>query len=282
MEKISLCSKPICHSIRINYPLPKKKIAEYFLSKGNTTLNTATSYELAEYLNIGQATVIRFAKKLGYSGYREMLMDISYSCGHEEEIQEINKSDSIAETNRKIQLHYQHILDITINSNSEETFSDTIKLLKNARHIFCFGIGQSYLLAEHLSGQLNKLRFTSITHYNALSMYLYLQHATNQDIVFLFSAKGETPEILNCAKIARQAGIKVISCTGLYKNKLYDLSDIIFKTPAYDSRTSLSDGTRRVSQMAIIDMIYLNIIRSDFKKYSSYMDEAETLFIKYR
>ena len=37
-----------------------------------------------------------------------------------------------------------------------------------------------------------------------------------------------------------------------------------------------------VSQMAIIDMIYLNIIRSDFKKYSSYMDEAETLFIKYR
>lgn len=113
-------------------------------------------------------------------------------------------------------------------------------------------------------------------------MYLYLQHATNQDIVFLFSAKGETPEILNCAKIARQAGIKVISCTGLYKNKLYDLSDIIFKTPAYDSRTSLSDGTRRVSQMAIIDMIYLNIIRSDFKKYSSYMDEAETLFIKYR
>ena len=33
----------------------EKKIAEYFLSKGNTTLNTATSYELAEYLNIGIA-----------------------------------------------------------------------------------------------------------------------------------------------------------------------------------------------------------------------------------
>ena len=70
----------------------EKKIAEYFLSKGNTTLNTATSYELAEYLNIGQATVIRFAKKLGYSGYREMLMDISYSCGHEEEIQDSDEA----------------------------------------------------------------------------------------------------------------------------------------------------------------------------------------------
>ena len=62
-------------TVKSMYPkfsMAEKKIADYLLvNRGE--LADMTSYELAERLGVGQSTVIRFSKKMGYRMFGELI-----------------------------------------------------------------------------------------------------------------------------------------------------------------------------------------------------------------
>ena len=100
---------------------------------------------------------------------------------------------------------------------------------------------------------------------------------TPEDLVILISETGETPEILQAAKIARSRQVPVISMTRAVKNKLYDYSDLILRTVNRMSRTRLETMTMRCSQLCLIDMIYLNLFKTDYEHYLNALDNSRTI-----
>ena len=50
----------------------EKKIANFIMKNFEKT-KTMTSYDISKKVNVGQATVIRFSKKLGYSSFNELI-----------------------------------------------------------------------------------------------------------------------------------------------------------------------------------------------------------------
>ena len=62
------------NSLYTKLTMTEKKIADYLIINGGD-VDGVTSYELAERLGIGQATVVRFSKKLGYRMFGEMIDD---------------------------------------------------------------------------------------------------------------------------------------------------------------------------------------------------------------
>ena len=70
-------------TVKSMYPkfsMAEKKIADYLLvNRGE--LADMTSYELAERLGVGQSTVIRFSKKMGYRMFGELIEDVQHAKG---------------------------------------------------------------------------------------------------------------------------------------------------------------------------------------------------------
>lgn len=78
-----------------------EKIIADFFQNHSLEARSFTSYQLADRLNIGQSTIIRFSKKLGYRSFRELLEDLSTSLTEEKVKEEIVVNEGTSSTIRR-------------------------------------------------------------------------------------------------------------------------------------------------------------------------------------
>lgn len=254
-----------------------EKIIADFFEKHALEARSFTSYQLAERLNIGQSTIIRFSKKLGYNSFRELLEDLSSSLTEEKVKEEIVVNEGTSSTNRKIIEQYQDMAELTLEFNPPQVIDQTVSALKNARKIIVFGFGNSNLFAEYISNQWLKMGLDSFCSSNSHIIFSMLSQLLPHDVLFLISESGETPEILKAARIAGHQKVIVIAMTRIQKNRLHNYSDIVLKTVNYETHTRLNAMTLRCSQLCLLDMIYLNLYKTDFEHYEKIIAESEKL-----
>lgn len=252
----------------------EKKIAD-FLIENKGAARTMTSYDLSKKLGIGQSNIIRFSQKLGYKGFREMQLDIT--ADSEESYKEINEDDSTETTNQKIVQQYVNIAKATNSLNNADTIDTCIKKIISSKRIIVYGVGNSNLFAEYLSNNLLKMQLNSFSSSNAHIIFTTASGFSEDDLLILISETGETREIVKLAKIAKIHKTPVIAITRLAKNKLLKYADLVLYTCNDLSDSRLNATTIRCSQLWIIDMLILNILKSDFKKYREYIIESEKL-----
>lgn len=252
----------------------EKKIADFLLENMGAA-RTMTSYELSRKLEIGQSNIIRFSQKLGYKGFRELQLDIHVD--QEEEYKEINEDDSTETTNNKIVSQYVSIAKATNSLNNADTIHECVQKIISAKRIVVYGVGNSNLFAEYLSNNLRKMQFDSFSSSNAHIIFTTAAGFHAEDLLILISETGETREIVKLAKIAGVHKTPVIAITRLAKNRLLKLADYALYTCNDLSDSRLNATTIRCSQLLVIDMLILNILKSNFKKYREYIIESEKL-----
>ncbi len=240
-------------------------------------IKTTTSQELAEILGIGQSTIIRFSKKLGYASFREFLADVAAEQAHEIIEAEIGIHEDNTSTIKKIVLQSQDIVEITAQCNDAAHLGKAAELLKHADLNILFGIGSSNLFAEYLANQLTKMGIRCLTTNSSHTVYSLIDNASRNTVVFLISESGETKEVLKAAKLAKKKGLIVIAMTRRIHNSLYEHADVILKTVSFDTKTRLNVTTMRCSQLFLIDALYLLIMKSDFVHFDEIIDRSETL-----
>lgn len=252
------------------------KAADYLIHHLNE-VNTITSQQLAESAGIGQSTIIRFSKKLGYDSFREMLADLSKAQVKESMEEEIDVEESAEKTLKKIVRQVQDIVSLSQQANDAETLQSVAELLRNASMNILFGVGSSGLFVEYLANQLIKLGLPCMTSTSAHSIYIQIEHAQQNTVVFLLSESGKTQEVLKAARLAKERGLLVIAMTRGKKNPLHDLADYLLETISFETLTRLNVTTMRCSQLFLIDALYLLIMKSDFGYYDSLAERAEEL-----
>lgn len=252
----------------------EKKIANY-LVQNVSTIRTMTSYEISQKLGIGQSNIIRFSQKLGYKGFRELQFDAD---GQDDELyREVNDNESTELTNNRIVHQYINLSKATNSLNGPETIDKCVKKIINSERIMVYGVGNSNLFAEYMSNNLLKMQFNSFSSSNAHIVFTKVSGLNSNDLVILVSETGETREIIKIAKIAKNHGIPIMAITRLAKNRLLKLADYAIYTCNDLSDSRLNATTIRCSQLLVIDMLTLNILKSNYQVYRGYIDESERL-----
>lgn len=236
-----------------------------------------TSQQLAENTGIGQSTIIRFSRKLGYESFRELLADISGTPVHQVIEEEINIAEDSAATLKKVVQQVQNIVELTNEANDAEALLQAAERLKQASEIILYGVGSSGLFAEYLTNQLIKLGFLCRYSESAHSIYMMIEHASSEAVVFLISETGKSREVLKAARLAKEKGICVMAMSRGRKNPLQEYADYILKTVSFETVTRLNVTTMRCSQLFLIDALYLLIMKSDFSHYDHEVETAESL-----
>lgn len=251
-----------------NFTEREKKIADYLIETKDYIIEMSAK-EIADATNTSAPTVVRFAKKLGFSSLNEMRLKLSISLEKKDEPKQFEYLDSNLETKSiiyGIKNSIHSIIDKTVDLLDEKELDKAINLLVNAKNIYIFSIGSSGIVGLDLQHKLSRINKRCIIHLDT-----HLQLATSvliekQDVAVAISYSGETHEILKCVENARKNDATVISITkACVNNKLEALSNITLRVPAQEK--SLREGaiSSRMSQLAIIDMLFLGIARSDVK-----------------
>ena len=224
---------------------------------------------------MGQATVIRFSKKLGYSSFNELINSINKL--DQEDILEKNISlgDDIATTNTKIANQYIDVIKLTLELNPVYVFEEVIEAIIAAERIVVLGIGNSAIVSTDFVNKLARVGMNAFTNLDTHLQFSMISNLGKNDLLILISDSGETREIIEAAKLAKQNKTRIISITKFTKNKLHAYSDFILKTASFDINLRLDATTSRITQFTIIDMIFINILKTDFSKYKEIITNSD-------
>ncbi|PIE31963.1 hypothetical protein CSA56_16830 [candidate division KSB3 bacterium] len=132
----------------------QKKVAQYVLTH-TEEVAFLTAAQLGKNVGVSEATVVRFASLLGYDGFPDlqthiqnmMRQDISTITRLEKRAEEqaVQSSKSILQT---IVEADQTNLSLFLQDTSEETFTQAVDMIVNAKEIYVCGLRSSFSLAH--------------------------------------------------------------------------------------------------------------------------------------
>jgi DNA-binding MurR/RpiR family transcriptional regulator len=142
-----------------------KKIADFILQNPEMAIFSPL-IEISKTVGVSDATLIRFARELGYKGFKELREDlldyirrIIYPTQKSSFINGINKHPSMDLIMKK-DIEY---ITKTMSKIDKQDFDNLIKLIFSAKRIFCMGWGISSFIAEYLCFSLQLLSFNAIS-----------------------------------------------------------------------------------------------------------------------
>lgn len=140
--------------LMMNYGDARHAIGEFVLHEKDN-LYKYTISEIAEYTYTSKATVVRFAKTLGYDGWKEFMKEfiseIKYQQNHQDDV-DVNypfkENDSVQIIIEKMKTLQIESIQDTADLLDTAMLDKATTFLLNAKHIVIFGISPNSFLGE--------------------------------------------------------------------------------------------------------------------------------------
>lgn len=273
-------------TIRENYSSlrkSEKKAADYLLSyQGDGRELTLELF--ADGAGVSQPTVLRFIRALGYQGFK----DFRYELVREEDRTEkgyflygssISKDDKIAELPAKLIGTAVGQLKGTLKNLSADNLEKAVRAITGARNIAVFYVENSSCTASDLVTKLTYLGFSCCSYSDYYLQNVSAGNLTKEDVAIGISYSGCSISTVDAMRIAKKAGARTIAITNFENTLLEKYADIVLITSG--QHFIYGDAIfSRVSQLAVVDMIYTGILLSDYEKYTAILDRSSNTIRK--
>lgn len=165
------------------------------------------------------ASVVRFAQRIGFTGFSEFRDSISDSLqSHLTNKKDVFPLASHPENENDLLTSVANIdiknINETLAEIDRDAFNNTIDAIVKSNRVFTAGLGISYLLSEILAYQLTQIGIDSTVFKHTHTVFEeQLFYINKEDLLFTFSFPPYSKETIDAAKAAHKKGIKVISIT---------------------------------------------------------------------
>lgn len=250
------------------FTISEKRLADYIVANTNEVCDL-TALQLAELSKTSPASVVRFSKRLGYSGFQDLKISLARGGAKEESkaddiFQQVSIDDSCIDIISKIAAGNIKAIKDTQDLLDEKIIEEASEAIVKAKRVYLFGVGQSALVAMDLQYKLVRINIPISMH---MDYHLQLVSAVNiekDDVVIAISHHGKTEETNSAVRIAKECGAKIISITKYGKNPLTEISDIKIYTTEVEHTLRMGAIASRIAQLTVIDILFINIIRLKF------------------
>lgn len=243
-----------------------KKISNYILANPKEVIKL-TALDISKKCGVSSASVVRFAKDIGFKGLDELKISIaSKNDNNKYSINTIiSANDNVKELCDKIML--------LIKSSNEDFFyqldknhlDKAFKLIRKARNIYMLGIGASSLSAYDLFHKLKRANFNAFFYEDAHLNAEFFNYLTEEDVVVAFSYSGRSNEIIYPVKIAASKKATIIAITRKKINPLSKMADVLITVPNNEELTRMGAITSKYSSLIVSDLLYFGAIQKDFE-----------------
>jgi len=248
----------IIEVIRKELPALRKadrKVAEVVLSDPRRIL-TATISEAAALAEVSQPTVIRFATAVGCGGYQDLKLRLAQALAlgtpaTHSVIQQTDPPETVA---RKIFDYTMTSLDWARKHLDHAALGRAVKLLAAARSIEFFGFGASGIVARDAQQKFPLFGVPCGAQIDSHQQYMVAAMMAPEDVAVVISNTGTTRTIIELARVAREAGAKVIGIVGS-DSPLASYCDVTLKVETLDNTNTYTPTTSRIAALVVIDIL---------------------------
>lgn len=238
-----------------------RRLAEWFLNamgSGKPLPLGHNSNTIAKAVGVSRATVIRFARTLGYDGFASFRNALFQHAGVAvAENDALNKPAGLKDITS---LHAAALTDSLQLINSQ-AFAEAVSWLAGTSFVLWIGWGDSYFVAA--SGE-HKCRLAGMLTRSAndvADLGLHVAALPADALIVVVSQSGRWQAIADALQMARERGIRVICLTGNAGSTLAHHADITFITVNPTFRVAGHPFTLRSAQTALIDALIIEAAR---------------------
>ena len=238
------------------YSSVEKKIAESIL-KNPEHFIACSMGELAKELEISQGSINNFAKKLVGGGFSALKLQVArqlatYSAKTFETVEDDDGAKDVLQKTKK------QIMEAFANTdelNAEETMERVAKRILHARKIDIYGIFLSGVVAENLRLQLLQLGVAVEFVEDVLLCQVSATMLTQEDLVIAVSSSGQTKDIIDTVKIAKENHVPVVAITANANSPLAKISDEVLVSASSGTNISNDMYEKQFSQLLLVNAI---------------------------
>lgn len=253
---------------QIRNEMTKKEgiVADALLNEPSAVITrTITAY--GQYISSSTATITRFCRKLGISGYSELKISIAKSLSSDSseidsraENLTLNDKSSSSEIVSSVIANAQSAitkLHRLSNVKKLEQASDTILL---ARHVMLCGIGTSALVARDMHRKLLRLGIMSHFEEDLDVQKVQLAFFDSRDVLIVFSYSGMKAELKSIVKLVKNNNVKIIAITKLNENPISQSADIHIPVVPLEALAREGATVSRLQMLIVVDILFQLLI----------------------
>ncbi|QCZ57295.1 MurR/RpiR family transcriptional regulator [Streptococcus sp. 1643] len=250
----------------------EQEIARYFL-QAETIQDDLSSQQVTQKLHISQAALTRFAKKCGFTGYREFVFQYQHQASKTD-----THSHKHSPLTKRVLRSYSIMREQTQDLIDEEQLERVAQLIDDAERVYFFGTGSSGLIAREM-----KLRF--------MRLGVVCEALTDRDgfawttsimdencLVLGFSLSGTTQSVLDSLLDAKEMGAKTILFTSAPNKNSQAYTETVL-VASHSQSSYIQRISAQLPMLFLTDLIYayfLEINRESKEKiFNSYWENKK-------
>lgn len=266
----------------------EKKLGEYILQHRQEILSL-TLKDLSLQAAVSEATVIRFARRLGCEGYSDFKLSLSanlsanfYNENSDLILDKIVSSDTPDVVLKKLSAFVMTSIQSTVDIIDSQELDEAIRLIKETKEsghkIYLSGLGASSTLVKQLQIKFMRLNIPVIYYED---VHLQLESNLNMeedDLLICFTTLGKSVQSHQYINIANQKKAKIILITQFGNQELANKSTVTLFVSAVENNLRLASHTALIVQSMIVDTLFLSLALEDLPKIQDGVAEKNRIF----
>lgn len=270
MKKTSLKIKAIYDDLS----KAEKKIADWIFENPGKIL-ALSIVELAEHCKCSEATIVRFSKRLGFTGYQELKISLAQEDTGTVFNGNMSPDDNAFEIFEKVCNDIYCSLERTKNILNKEALELTARAIMSAGKIIVIGLGNSASVALDASHKLLRAGYNAVAYTDNHMQVIAASHLKKGDVAIAISHSGSSKDVVDALAVAKEHGAVTVSITNKGKSPIQKHSDIVLHTSSDETQYNILALNSRIAQLSIIDSLYFYIIYQQSDKALQSIKDTE-------
>ncbi len=237
----------------------EKKVADWLFSHSGEVLPYSIT-DLASKCESSEATIVRFSKRLGCTGYQDLKITLAKEHEKKVIVPMITSEDDCFAIFEKVCNDAYMSLERTKKTLSAECMTRAVKAISEARRVVLIGLGTSAQVAEDASNKLLRAGCNSSAYADTHMQAIAVSQLAAGDVVIGISQSGSSKDIVESMKMARAHGATTISITSKERSPIARQSDILLVTDTGETRHSTLGLNSHISRLVVIDALCYKIV----------------------
>ena len=236
----------------------EKRVADFVTNHQNEVLEQTVT-ELAAAAQTSVATVVRFCKKCGCTGFHQMKIRLAREMMDEGQ-EPVQGSISLQETGSSLQTILQAKtaeLEQTFRNLDEQTVKTVVKKILAARTVLFAAMGNTIPAAMDGAYKFSQIGIQALSAPIWETQLALGRTLGKGDVVIAISASGASRHLLELAGIAREQGAVVVAITNHPQSPLAQNSSYHLTTATREVLFIEKVSFTRIPALAILEALFL-------------------------
>jgi len=238
----------------------ERAVAEYTLGSPEQVMQMSIS-EASINIGVGESTIIRFCRVLGYKGYQDFKLRLAQDLVEPVHYihENISFDDNPKDLAQKIFQTNLKAVEDTAKSLDASMVEIAAKVLLEARRVDIYGVGYSSFTASDAKLKLARLGLTVDAYGDAHLQAMAAVSLKRGDAAIGISHSGSTKDVVDALTTARKNGATTIAITNFSPSPLTRAADVVLLTAAPESAFGGEVLSSRIAQLCVVDVLSVMI-----------------------